>query len=87
LVFDLGAAPASRVLASLVERGILVKTSEATRGPSVAYGPGPAFPRRRPNRKTEPCADDADGPPLPAQPDGQPTLRSTAGQSPPSADA
>lgn len=45
LVLDLNSGPASRVLADLVERGILVKTSQAQRGPSVAYGPGPAFPK------------------------------------------
>jgi ATP-dependent DNA helicase RecG len=45
LLLDLDAAPASRVLADLVERGILVKTSQAQRGPSVTYGPGPAFPK------------------------------------------
>ncbi len=45
LLLDLDAAPASRVLADLVERGILVKTSQAQRGPTVAYGPGPAFPK------------------------------------------
>jgi ATP-dependent DNA helicase RecG len=36
------------LLADLVERQILVKTSKATRGPSVTYGPGPRFPQRRP---------------------------------------
>lgn len=46
LLFDLDASPASRVLADLVERAVLVKTSEATRGPSVTYGPGPRFPRK-----------------------------------------
>jgi ATP-dependent DNA helicase RecG len=51
LVLDLGAAPASRVLGDLVERGILVKTSSAQRGPSVAYGPGPAFPAQPKRRR------------------------------------
>jgi ATP-dependent DNA helicase RecG len=51
LVLDLDAAPASRVLSDLVERGILVKTSYAQRGPSVAYGPGPAFPKRPKRRR------------------------------------
>lgn len=46
LMLDLDGSPASRVLADLVERGILVKTSEAQRGPSVSYGPGPQFPAR-----------------------------------------
>jgi ATP-dependent DNA helicase RecG len=55
LLLDLDSAPASRVLADLVERQILVKTSEAQRGPGVTYGPGPAFPRKkgRTGAKTE----------------------------------
>lgn len=44
IALDLGAVAASRVLADLVERGLLVKTSDAQRGPSVTYGPGPHFP-------------------------------------------
>ena len=44
IALDLDAAAASRVLADLVERELLVKTSDAQRGPSVAYGPGPQFP-------------------------------------------
>lgn len=43
---DRGAA----VLRDLVERGILVKTSAAQRGPSVEYGRGPKFPKRRAQR-------------------------------------
>lgn len=46
LILDLDAPAASRVLASLVERGILVKTCQAQRGSAVTYGPGPAFPKR-----------------------------------------
>lgn len=45
IALDLETTPASRVLADLVERQILTKTSEATRGPSVTYGPGPLFPK------------------------------------------
>ena len=44
-LLDVDASTASRVLADLVARGLLVKTSAAQRGPSVAYGPGPQFPR------------------------------------------
>jgi len=62
LLLDLDAAPASRVLGDLVNRGILVKTSHAQRGPSVAYGPGPAFPttakRRRKAAEVTPKDDD-----------------------------
>jgi len=46
LMLDLDTAPASRVLGDLIERGILVKTSHAQRGPGVTYGPGPLFPKR-----------------------------------------
>ena len=41
-------AASSRLLADLVERQILVKTSDAQRGPSVTDGPGPALRRRIP---------------------------------------
>jgi len=55
LMLDLDATPASRVLGDLVERGILVKTSPAQRGPSVTYGPGPSFPKApRSRRKAGP---------------------------------
>jgi len=49
IALDLETTAASRVLADLVERQILTKTSEATRGPSVTYGPGSLFPK--PSRK------------------------------------
>lgn len=39
---DLDASAASRLLAGLVERGVLVRTSDSRRGPAVTYGPGPA---------------------------------------------
>lgn len=44
-MFDVQPATASRYLADLVDQGVLVRTSTATRGPSVAYGKGPTFPR------------------------------------------
>ena len=43
-MFDVQPATASRILSDLVDRRVLVKTSRATRGPSVTYGPGPKFP-------------------------------------------
>jgi ATP-dependent DNA helicase RecG len=46
-LLDVDVHRAAGILADLVERQILVKTSVATRGPSVAYGPGPQFPQRR----------------------------------------
>jgi ATP-dependent DNA helicase RecG len=54
LMLDLDASPASRVLADLVDRGILTKTSEAERGPGVTYGPGPLFPGRSARRARPP---------------------------------
>lgn len=52
ILLDLDTVGASRVLADLVEREILVKTSEATRGPSVTYGRGTAFPAKAGRRGT-----------------------------------
>ncbi|MDN5796969.1 MAG: hypothetical protein L0H79_14585 [Intrasporangium sp.] len=45
-------ATASRYLGDLVEREVLVKTSTASRGPSVAYGKGPKFPRTKRGSRT-----------------------------------
>lgn len=45
-LLDVDAATASRIIGGLVERGVLTKTSEAQRGPSVTYGKGAAFPGR-----------------------------------------
>lgn len=63
IALDLDSVSASRVLSDLVARAILVKTSEAARGPSVTYGPGRAFPvaERKPRARkkgTETSADD-----------------------------
>lgn len=58
LVLDTDTPTTSRILADLVERDLLVKTSTATRGPGVTYGPGPKFPLRSKKRsrklQTEP---------------------------------
>ncbi len=51
LLFDVDGSRASRILADLVERGILVKTSPQQRGPGVTYGHGPSFPSRRNARR------------------------------------
>ncbi len=59
-MFDVQPATASRILSDLVDRGILTKTSKATRGPGVTYGPGPKFPTRH-RRHPDPHTDD---PPL-----------------------
>lgn len=49
-MFDVQPATASRILSDLVDRAILTKTSKATRGPGVTYGPGPKFPTRHRRR-------------------------------------
>ena len=46
-LLDVDTPTASRILADLVGRKLLVKTSEAQRGPSVTYGRGPLFPAKR----------------------------------------
>lgn len=57
---DVDVSTASRILADLVERGLLVKTSDAQRGPSVTYGPGPEFPSgaRASRRRAASTTDD-----------------------------
>jgi len=51
-MFDVQPATASRILSDLVDREILIKTSKASRGPSVTYGPGVRFPKSRGRRST-----------------------------------
>lgn len=58
-MFDVAAPTASAILADLVGRGILVKTSKATRGPGVTYGPGPRFPRRSARGRATPTGPSA----------------------------
>lgn len=65
IALDLEGVPASRLLADLVERRLLIKTSDAQRGPSVTYGAGPDFPpapsRRQPRRpRSEPPHESPD---------------------------
>lgn len=60
-LFDVDTPTASRILGDLVSRDVLVKTSEAQRGPSVTYGRGPKFPAARASRsatKTQEPSDD-----------------------------
>lgn len=52
ILLDLDTVGASRLLADLVDRDVLVKTSEATRGPSVTYGRGASFPASAKRRST-----------------------------------
>ena len=54
-LFDLDVQRAKAVLADLVNRGILVKTSQQSRGPGIEYGKGENFPYSRqpvPKKKT-----------------------------------
>jgi len=58
-IFTVDVQRAKAILADLVKREVLVKTSEAERGPGVEYGPGPKFPvtkrrRRSPKKKEAP---------------------------------
>ena len=53
-LLDVNTPTASRILGDLVSREILVKTSDAQRGPSVTYGKGSKFPSRRSSRPTTP---------------------------------
>lgn len=48
-LFDVDVYKASGILKDLVDRGVLAKTSEQSRGIAVRYGPGPDF--QRPTRR------------------------------------
>jgi ATP-dependent DNA helicase RecG len=50
-LFTVSTGRAHQILADLVGREILVKTSTAQRGPSVEYGPGPKFPPKPSRRR------------------------------------
>lgn len=50
-LLDVDTPAASRILADLVERQVLVKSSQAKRGPSVTYGRDPRFPSPRPRKR------------------------------------
>jgi ATP-dependent DNA helicase RecG len=56
-LLDVRVDRASRILADLVQRGILVKTSPHERGPRVTYGPGSNFPARPHPRPRKPRAN------------------------------
>lgn len=58
-IFDIEIHPAKDIIKGLVERGILVKTSERERGPNIEYGPGPSFPSSRKPRGAAPRAEAA----------------------------
>lgn len=50
-LFDVSTQRAAAILGDLVGREVLLKTSEAQRGPSVEYGRGAKFPEPRPGRR------------------------------------
>jgi ATP-dependent DNA helicase RecG len=55
-LLDVGVDRSASILRDLVKRDVLIKTSDAQRGPSVEYGRGPKFPqrtRRRPHQRTK----------------------------------
>ncbi|MHB1928068.1 MAG: hypothetical protein ACYDEN_06090 [Acidimicrobiales bacterium] len=57
-LFDIDLWRARDILADLQQRSIIVRTSEATRGPSVEYGRGPNFPRKRARKQRPDSPDD-----------------------------
>jgi len=64
-LFTVGMPRARQILASLVERQILIKTSQAQRGPSVEYGPGQRFPPKPARRRRQPTDSAPGQEPLP----------------------
>jgi ATP-dependent DNA helicase RecG len=50
-LLDVSVQRSSEILGDLVTRDVLHKTSEAKRGPSVEYGPGRSFPKKRASRR------------------------------------
>jgi ATP-dependent DNA helicase RecG len=51
-MFDVDVHAASSILQDLVQRELLVRTSEQSRGKAVKYGPGPSFPTRSTPRRS-----------------------------------
>lgn len=56
-LFDIDVWRARDILADLQQRSLIVRTSEAARGPHVEYGPGPKFPRRRSRQAAKPASE------------------------------
>lgn len=52
-LFDIDLYRARDILADLQQRELIVRTSDAARGPGVEYGPGPKFPKTRRKRRRE----------------------------------
>lgn len=63
-LFDIDVWRARDILADLQQRDLIVRVSEARRGPRVVYGPGPRFPRpgRRRRRPSATTVKQPDGP-------------------------
>lgn len=53
-LFDIDVYRSRDILSDLQNRGMIVRTSEATRGPTVEYGPGPKLPKKRRRGSTRP---------------------------------
>ncbi len=66
-LFDIDVYRSRDILADLQSREMIVRTSEAARGPTVEYGPGPKLPKKRRSRSSQPAKDstnETDAPPL-----------------------
>ena len=62
-LFTVSMSRAHQILAGLVQRELLRKTSSAQRGPTVEYGPGERFPPRPGRRRTRRSSSEQDKPP------------------------
>lgn len=60
-LFDIDVWRARDILADLQNRALIVRTSDAARGPSVEYGRGPKFPRARKRSGKPPAPDPPEG--------------------------
>lgn len=67
-IFDIDVWRARDILADLQTRDLIVRTSEAARGPNVEYGKGPAFPKSRPRRARSKNPFTPDDPPTEPEP-------------------
>lgn len=59
-LFDIDLYRARDILADLQQRELIVRTSEAARGPGVEYGPGPKFPKRKRKTTSRPAPEEPD---------------------------
>lgn len=68
-IFDIDVWRARDILADLQSRELIVRTSEAARGPNVEYGKGPAFPKQRPRRTKSTKPTTPESPPSEPEPE------------------